>query len=320
MSKDYYGVLGVDKNASEEEIKKAYRRLAFQHHPDRNPGDKSAEDKFKEVQEAHDILTDAVKRRQYDGAEEDFNPFSSFFHFDFTSRKIGKDARVDVTLTLEESVLGCDRKIKVPQQTKCAACSGTGAVTFQACEKCAGTGVLTLQDHPFVLRAGCPTCRGRGTVPLDPCASCKGTGRENQIEEEMTVTLPPGVDQGMAIVVPGKGEDGGNLYVVVSIAPHTIFTRNGVDLLLKYPVTYTQLVFGDTIEIPAPTGPVGVRIPARTKPGAKLKVAGKGVRHISDRMTGDLVVFLDLEIPKEISPEYKEILEKLRELESNPSE
>jgi len=320
MSKDYYGILGVAKTASKEDIKKAYRHAAFKHHPDRNPGDKEAENRFKEASEAYEVLVDQDKRRRYDGTGGEDQDFFSSFHFDFSSHRSSKDVRVDVTLTLEESILGCDRKIKVPRLEKCTTCGGNGAATLQACEKCGGTGILVLQDRPFVLRATCPACRGNGTVPLTACDTCKGIGRQGLPEEEINVTLPPGVDQGMAVVVPGKGQDGANLYVVVSITPHDIFTRNGIDLLVKYPVTYTQLVFGDSIEIPTPTGLAIVRIPSRAKPGSKLKIAGKGVRHISDRMTGDLIVFLDLEIPKEMSPEYREILEKLRELENKPSE
>jgi len=319
MSKDYYGVLGVGKEATDEEIKKAYRRLAFKYHPDRNPGDKEAETKFKEVQEAYDVLTDLDKRRNYDGSDS-FHPFFSFFHFDFTNRKVGKDLRFDVTITLEESVIGCVKKIKMPRQEKCVICSGTGANTLQPCERCGGTGVVTLQDRPFVLQTTCSQCKGRGTLPLDVCEVCKGTGHKAVAEEEVTVSIPAGVEDGMAIVLRGKGQDGGDLYIVVSIAPHDIFTRIGLDLLVKYPLTYTQLVFGDTIQIPTPTGLITVKVPARTQVGKKLRIPGEGVRHVFGLNTGDLIVIFELEVPKEISPEYKAVLEKLRELENNVTE
>lgn len=313
MTKDYYGILGLDRNASEEDIKKAYRRAAFKYHPDRNPGDKDAENKFKEVQEAYDTLISQGQQ-----PNESSSAFASFFHFDFTNRKVGQDVRVDVTITLEEAVTGCDRKIKVPRQDKCSTCGGNGAKTLQPCKECSGTGVLMLQERPFVLRTKCPTCKGTGTVPLDPCDSCHGSGMTEAVQEEYAVVLPPGVDDGMAVVINGKGHDGGNLYVVVSIAKHDVFTRSGLDLLVKYPVSYTQLVFGTNLEIPTPYGAAKLKVAAGTKAGAKLKIAGKGVPHISGRGIGDLIVYLDLDVPKEMTPEYQAILEKLRELENIP--
>ena len=346
--RDYYEVLGVNKGASEAEIKKAYRKVAKQYHPDLNPGDKVAEEKFKEVNEAYSVLSDADKKARYDqyghaGVDPNFGAGGAGFgDFDFgdifgdifggfgfggSSRrrgpKRGSDVRQIIDVSFEEAAFGTTKTINVTKQEKCSTCSGTGAkpgTQPQTCSNCHGTGQVRVQQRtPFGVVANvttCPQCHGKGTVISDPCKDCRGTGRMRK-ESKIEVTIPAGIDDSQTMQLSGKGEAGepgapnGDLLITVRVRKHEIFTRSENDILMTMPITVTQAILGATLKVPTLDGPVEYDIPEGTQPGTRFRLRGKGIPYLRGNGRGDQYVTIEVEIPKNLSSKQKEIVKEL---------
>src|SRR5438552_6258176 len=352
--KSPYEILGVPKGASADEIKKAYRKLAREYHPDRNPGDSAAEDRFKEVQGAYDLLSDPEKRKQYDafgsangrggfrGANVNFGDFNvqdlgdlgDLFGGLFggrggragggTSRaQRGADVEVEVNLSFEDSLKGVETKIPVTLETACSECHGSGAKPGTApkiCPQCNGRGVVAETQGLFALSQPCPRCRGNGTVIEDPCPRCRGTGRERRTKR-YTVRIPAGVKDGTRIRLAGKGEAGfgggpaGDLYVVTRVQPSKLFRRRGAaDLEIDVPVTYVEAALGATVEVPTPDGRVSLKVPAGSQDGKLLKIKGRGVPKLKGSGRGDLIARVKVSVPTKLSKAEKEALENLRKV------
>lgn len=346
MSKrDYYEVLGVSKGCSQQELKKAYRRVAMKFHPDRNPDNAEAEDKFKEASEAYEVLADENKRAAYDqyghagvdgqagmgghGAGNFSDIFGDVFGDIFggggggrhggPSR--GSDLRYTLELDLEEAVKGTNVKIKVPTLVACSPCDGTGAkpgTKPTTCSTCGGHGQVRMQQGFFSVQQTCPTCRGKGKSISDPCTKCHGQGR---IEETKTlnVKVPPGVDTGDRIRLSGEGEAGmeggpaGDLYVQVSVRAHEFFQREEKDLYCEVPIHLTDACLGGQIEVPTLNGRVKLKIPEGTQTGKLFRLRGKGVAPVRGGAPGDLLCRVAVETPVNLNNEQKELLTKLRD-------
>ncbi|MDO5506315.1 MAG: molecular chaperone DnaJ [Pseudoxanthomonas suwonensis] len=342
MSKrDYYEVLGVARNATEEELKKAYRRCAMKHHPDRNPGDAQAEAAFKECKEAYEVLSDGGKRRMYDqyghaafehgmgggNAGPGFGADVGDIFGDIFGNILGggaahgprrgADIGYVMELDLEEAVSGVERRIELPSLAECEPCNGTGSANgkLQTCSGCGGNGQVRMQHGPFMVQRPCPQCGGRGQSFTDPCRECHGNGR---IEERkvLQVTIPAGVDNGDRIRMAGEGEAGpsgsppGDLYVEVRVRPHDIFERDGDDLHCEVPIRISQAALGDTVRVPTLGGEAEIRIPAETQAGKVFRLRGKGVKSVRSRAPGDLYCKAVIETPVNLTGEQRELLEK----------
>jgi molecular chaperone DnaJ len=352
-TRNLYDVLGVSKNASAEEVKKAYRKLARQHHPDANPADaEAAEERFKEVQNAYDVLSDAEKRKAYDtfGSANGRGPGGGGFRnvdFDFgdlgdlgdifgglfnrgrsgrTQRQPrgqrGADLEVEVRLSFEDSLRGVETKIPVEVETACRECGGSGAKPGTApriCPECHGRGVLAESQGMFSLSTPCPRCRGNGTVIEDPCPHCRGTGRERRTKR-YSVKIPPGVRDGTRIKLKGKGEAGwggapaGDLYVVTRVEPSPIYERRGSDLIVNVPITYPQAALGATVQVQTPEGPVSLKVPAGSEDGKLLRIRGRGAPKLNARGRGDVLARLKLTVPKKLTKKEREALEELQKV------
>jgi molecular chaperone DnaJ len=348
-----YDTLGVKKGASAEEIKKAYRKLAAQYHPDKNPGDNSAEEKFKEVQNAYDVLSDVEKRKQYDtfGSENgrrgpdprDFNfggnfnindlgdlgdLFGGIFNRGGTRARRpaperGADLEAIVNLSFEDSLRGLETKIPVDVTTACRECGGTGAEPGTSpviCPECHGRGVISESQGLFALSQPCPRCRGNGTVIEKPCHKCKGTGRERRTRR-YTVKIPAGVKDGTRIRLKGKGEIGeaggpaGDLYVVTRVQPSRLFERRGANLIIDVPVTYSEAALGATVEVPTPYGDrVSLKVPPGTQDGRQLRIRGHGAPKLDGAGKGDLIARLRVTVPKKLTKKEREALEELKKV------
>jgi len=351
MSPSPYETLGVAKNASADEIKKAYRKLARQHHPDANPDDKAAEERFKEVQNAYDVLSDPEKRKRYDtygstngrpGPGGGFG-WSAAEGFDFGNLgdlgdilggmfgggrgvraeprgQRGNDVDVQVNLSFEDALQGVETKIPVTLELACHTCHGSGAKPGTAptvCPQCGGRGVVAESQGFFSLSQPCPRCRGNGTVIEDPCPTCRGTGRERRTKR-YTVKIPAGVKDGSRIRLKGKGEAGwggapaGDLYVVTRVEPSKVFTRRGDDLVVEVPVSYADAALGTKASVPTPDGPVQVKVPSGSQDGKLLRVKGKGAPKLKGGGRGDVLARLRIEVPKKLSKRERELLEELK--------
>jgi len=347
VKRDYYEVLGLGRNASEEEIKKAYRRMALNYHPDRNPGDKEAEEKFKEAAEAYDVLRDPNRRGIYDfyghdglkntgftgfrGFDDIFSSFSDIFEDFFglsprsSRRGVGRgaDLRYDLKISLFDAAFGKEIDIEVEKKVQCEVCSGTGAQagsTPQTCPHCHGRGQVSRSHGFFSISTTCPQCGGEGRVVPNPCKSCKGTGLVKK-EKKVTLHIPPGVESGSRLRLREEGEEGergappGDLYVIIYVEPHDFFEREGDDVLCRIPVSFILAILGGEIEIPTLDGMKKIHIPQGTQPGEIFRLRGEGIHHLHSRGRGDLIVQTAVQIPKSLSKEQEVLLKEFAALE-----
>lgn len=345
MSKrDYYEILSVSRSVSEDELKKAYRRLAMQYHPDRNPGSKEAEEEFKAVSEAYEVLSDSQRREIYDrygheGLEQRGGMGSGFsgFNGSFTDlfgdvfadifgggrggTQRGADLRYRLDLTLEQAAFGCTQTINIPTAETCGDCGGQGTADGKPpmeCRTCHGNGQVRMQQGLFVLQQACPVCRGRGTVVSDPCTRCSGAGRIRG-EKSLEVKIPPGVDTGDRVRLSGEGEPGemgappGDLYVQVQVRPHEIFEREGSDLACSVPVNLVTATLGGEIEVPTLEGSHTLKVPEGTQSGKVFRLRGLGIQSVRGGSRGDLLVQLTVETPVNLTRQQKDLLIKLGE-------
>lgn len=343
MSKrDYYEILGVSKTASDAELKSAFRKLAMQCHPDRHPGDKGAEARFKELNEAYQVLADGQKRGAYDryghqafeqgggGGPADMSDFMSDIFESFfgegrgrggaraaNGRERGADLRYNLEIGLEDAFAGKNETIRVPTSVVCETCSGTGAKTgskSRQCGTCGGHGRVRASQGFFSVERTCPTCNGRGEIIDDPCGSCHGAGRVTR-ERTLSVNIPAGVEDGTRIRLAGEGEAGlrggpaGDLYIFLSIKPHAIFQRDGADLFCRVPIGLTSAALGGEIEVPTLTGEKAkVKIPEGTQTGKQFRLKGKGMSVLRSRDSGDLYIQVLIETPQKLTPRQRELL------------
>ena len=347
--RDYYEVLGVSRNSTPEELKKAFRKLALQHHPDRNPGDKSAEDKFKEINEAYSVLSDTQKREQYDtfghagptgqgfGDFRDFNfggvedilneffGFGSIFGGGQRSRR-GADLRYNMEIAFDEAAFGTEKEIVVPRTASCQECSGSGAkkgTRPERCAACNGRGQVSVQQGFFSMTRTCGRCRGTGEVIKEYCPNCSGAGTVKE-SRSLKVKIPPGVDNGTRLKLRGEGEAvpgggaTGDLYVVMSVREHPFFLRQGEHLLCEVPITLSQAALGDEIEVPTLSGKKKLSIPQGTQPGQQFVLKGEGVANLNGHRRGNLVIRILIEIPKKLSKRQKELLVEFQQVSGEP--
>ena len=343
MSKrDYYEVLGTSKNASEADLKKAYRRAAQKYHPDRNPDDKEAEEKFKECKEAWEVLSDSQKRAAYDqfghagvdpsmrggygsaGAGAGFNDiFGDVFGDIFGGGRAGgqrvyrgSDLRYNLELSLEDAVAGTEVKIRVPTLVKCDECNGSGARKGSSpvkCTTCGGHGQVRMQQGFFSVQQTCPHCQGAGTIISDPCTSCRGKGRVQE-QKTLSVKVPAGVDNGDRIRLAGEGEAGesggppGALYVQIQVKPHPIFQREDNNLYCEVPISFVSAALGGELEVPTLNGRVNLKIPPETQTGRMFRMRGKGVKPVRGGPVGDLLCKVNVETPVKLNRRQKELL------------
>jgi molecular chaperone DnaJ len=343
MSKrDYYEVLGVGRDADDDALKKAYRRLAMKHHPDRNPGDAAAEEKFKEANEAYEVLTDPQKRAVYDkhghdglsrgggggfgdmGAGGFADIFGDVFSDIFGGRggggpRRGSDLRYLMELTLEQAAFGTEETIRIPSWHSCEACNGLGTADGkkpETCPTCRGAGQVRVQQGFFVMQQTCPTCRGRGTVIADPCKPCRGSGKV-QKEKTLSVKVPAGVDTGDRIRLSGEGEPGernapaGDLYVQINVKPHDFFERDGNDLYCTVPVSMVTAALGGEVEVPTLDNRVTLKIPEGTQSGKTFRLRGRGVKSVRGANVGDLLCHVRVETPVKLSKRQRDLLSQL---------
>ncbi|HRP97367.1 MAG TPA: molecular chaperone DnaJ [Rhodocyclaceae bacterium] len=351
--RDYYEVLGVQRNASADEIKKAYRKLAMKHHPDRNP-DKGSEDKFKELSEAYEILSDSQKRAAYDryghagvdatmgagaGGAQGFEGFADAFSDIFgdifgggrgarSNVYRGADLRYNLEITLEEAAHGSEKTIRIPTVEECGTCHGSGAkpgTQPQTCPTCGGAGQVRIQQGFFSIQQTCPKCHGTGRIIPDPCTSCGGAGRVKS-HKTLEVKIPAGIDEGMRLRHAGHGEPGvnggppGDLYVEIRIRPHAVFKRDGDDLHCEMPISFTTAALGGEIEIPTLEGMAKLKIPAETQSGRVFRLRGKGIRNVRTHHHGDLMCHVVVETPVKLTERQKELLREFEELSSGDAE
>ncbi|MEZ5417824.1 MAG: molecular chaperone DnaJ [Vicinamibacterales bacterium] len=349
-ARDYYEILGVGRDAGESDIKSAYRKLALKFHPDRNPGDKAAEEKFKEAAEAYAVLADADKRARYDrfghagvsgaaAAGQGFDPtvFTGFedilgglgdiFGFGDVfgggrrrgGPQRGADLRYDLEITFEQSARGSESTVQIPRHETCGTCSGSGAApgtTPTTCGQCRGSGQIRFQQGFFTMARTCGACRGSGRVVATPCTACKGEGQVEQ-QRKLTVKIPAGIASGQRLRLTGEGEGGvrggppGDLYVVIFVQDDERFTRDGNDLHAEADVWFTTLALGGEISAPGIDGPLPVKIPEGTETGAVFRLRGKGMPDVSGRGKGDLLVTVRGVTPKSITREQRRLLEEL---------
>ncbi|MBV1775926.1 molecular chaperone DnaJ [Burkholderiaceae bacterium DAT-1] len=346
--KDFYEILGVNRDASDEDIKKAYRKLAMKYHPDRNPDSKDAEDKFKEAKEAYEILSDSQKRAAYDqyghagvdpqagmGGGQGFGGFGDAFGDIFgdifggggrggqrSNVYRGSDLRYNLEISLEEAARGTEKQIRIPTHEECDTCHGTGAkpgTEPKTCGTCHGQGQVRVSMGPFAMAQTCPTCHGKGKVISDPCRPCNGQGRV-KTNKTLSVKIPAGVDEGDRIRLSGEGEHGtnggpaGDLYVVMHIKAHTVFEREGNDLHCEMPISFATAALGGEIKIPTLDGAASLKIPAETQSGQVFRLRGKGIKGVRSAVTGDLMCHVVVETPVKLTERQKELLREFENI------
>ncbi|HOD35278.1 MAG TPA: molecular chaperone DnaJ [Syntrophales bacterium] len=346
--RDYYDVLGVSRNATEEEVKKNYRKLALKYHPDRNPGNKEAEEKFKEAAEAYEVLRDPEKRGIYDryghegldgtgfrgfsGFEDIFSSFGDIFEdiFGFTGRggrtrtavRQGADLRYDLRISFMEAVLGKSMEVEIEKLEKCRDCGGSGASSGtrpEVCTRCAGRGQVTQSSGFFTISSTCPQCRGQGQIIRNPCKGCLGTGKA-KVKKKIEVKIPPGVDSGSRLRLRGEGEEGelggpsGDLYIFIHVTPHEFFERDGDDILCQVPISISQAALGGSIEVRTLEGTETVKIPKGTQSGKVLRLKSKGVQHLKGFGRGDQIIQLVVKVPVNLTKRQEEILREFAKL------
>ena len=350
--RDYYEVLGIDKSASDEEIKKAYRKLAKKYHPDMNPGDKEAESRFKEVNEAYEVLSDADKRAKYDqygfaafdpssfqSSAEGFGGFADILNDLFgggfggfggggqsrTGPAKGSTVRASLTLTLEEAAFGCEKAVTVERYETCDTCHGNGCApgtSPEVCPDCHGTGTVQVRRQTpmgvFATSSPCPKCGGKGRIIHQPCKDCRGSGMVRK-KKTIQASIPAGIDNGQTISIRGQGNAGknggpaGDLLITITVRPHELFRREGTSVLCEAPITFTQAVLGAELEIPTIDGKVKYTLPEGTQSGTTFRLKGKGIPSINGRGRGDQYVTVYIETPKNLNKEQKEALKKFAE-------
>ncbi len=355
--RDYYEVLGVAKNASADDVKKAYRKLALKHHPDRNPGDKKAEEAFKEVAEAYEVLSDDQKRARYDqfghagmggatfqgqpgagGPHDPYDIFEQVFGgrggsiFDElfggggrAGARRGNHLRVDVTLTFAEMAKGCRKTITLRRHETCATCSGSGAkpgTGRRPCATCGGAGQVRQVAFGFMqVQQTCPTCRGEGSRVETPCPTCRGAGQELK-KRDIDVAIPAGIEDGTQMRLSNEGEGGplggppGDLFIVVRVKPHDVFRREESDLFVTAPVSFADVALGAEVDVPTLEGREKLSVKAGTQSGEQLRVRGRGLPNVHDGRRGDLVVTVEVEVPKKLSSRQRELLTEFRTIEA----
>ncbi|EXI89207.1 MAG: Heat shock protein J [Candidatus Accumulibacter regalis] len=342
--RDFYDILGVNRDASDEDLKKAYRKLAMKHHPDRNPDNPKAEEQFKEVKEAYEILADSQQRAAYDqyghagvdpqsgmggGGPGGFSDaFGGIFDEIFGGARGGRsnvyrgaDLRYNLEITLEQAAFGTETKIRIPTMEVCDACHGSGAKAGtqpKTCPTCQGSGQVRLQQGFFSIQQTCPKCHGTGRFVADPCAPCHGAGRVKQ-HKTLAVKIPAGVDEGDRIRLSGEGEHGvnggpaGDLYVQIHLKAHAVFQREQSDLHCEMPISFTTAALGGEIDIPTLDGAAKIRIPAETQSGKVFRLRGKGIKSVRSHAHGDLLCHVVVETPVHLTERQKELLRELEE-------
>ena len=329
--RDYYEVLGVDKNASADDIKKAYRKKAKQYHPDLNPGDKEAEAKFKEANEAYEVLSDEQKKARYDqyghaGVDPNFGAGGGGRRANPNGPRRGEDLQSSVTISFEEAAKGCKRKININRIEVCQDCNGSGAAAGtspKTCPECHGTGQVTAQQRtPFGViqtQRACTKCGGKGKIIETPCSKCRGRGRITK-QSTLEVNIPAGIDDRQILNVRGEGNKGlnggpaGDLHVVVNVRPHPFFERDGFDVWCEVHVNLVQATLGDTLMVPTLDGKVKYDIPEGTQPGSVFRLKGKGIQNIRSKARGDQLVRIIVDIPTKLNSEQREALLKFNSL------
>jgi molecular chaperone DnaJ len=354
-NRDYYEILEVLRDASEEEIKKAYRKQAMKYHPDKNPGDKESEEKFKEAAEAYEVLSDKEKRQIYDqygheglkgtgftgfhGFEDIFSSFGDIFEdfFGFSGSRSGrsrarkgKDLRYDTELTLEEAFSGKEESLSFQKWVSCETCNGSGVAPgsdIKKCNTCQGNGSVITAQGFFRIKTTCPTCKGQGTVIEKPCKACRGNGRV-QAKKDLSLKIPPGVDNGSQLRLRGEGEPGenggppGDLFVVLHVKEHSLFSRDGDNLFCEIPISFVQAALGDRISIPV----IGqeemkeIKIPQGSQPGDVITAQGYGMPNLNRKHRGDLYIKLNVVIPKKLSHRQKELLEEFAKADGSKTQ
>jgi molecular chaperone DnaJ len=348
--RDYYTTLGLSREATEEDIKKSYRKLAMKYHPDRNPDDKGSEEKFKEAKEAYEILTDTKKRAAYDqfghagvdqsvggrpGGPEGFGGFADAFGDIFgeifgqqgrgghgSGVYRGADLRYNLELSLEDAARGTEEKIRIPALEECETCKGSGAKPGTKpvpCTTCGGRGEVRVSQGFFSIQQTCPTCHGTGKMIPDPCVTCHGAGRVKKYKT-LAVKIPPGVDTDDRIRLTGEGEAGrnggppGDLYVVINLKPHQVFQREGADLHCELPISYATAALGGDLEIPTLDGHATIKVPPETQTGQTFRLRNKGIRPVRGSVQGDLYCHLAIETPVKLTARQKELLREFEEI------
>lgn len=345
--KDYYEILGVSRDATQEELKKVYRQLAMKYHPDRNAGDKASEEKFKEISSAYSCLCDPEKRAHYDrfgtadgfgGGQGPFNAgagfgdifedfFGDFFGGNFGGHRKqrpakGNDLRYDLEITLEEAVFGAEKIITFPKLQKCSECGGTGSEPGnqpEICSACKGSGHIRYQQGFFSVSKTCGRCYGTGKIITNPCKKCRGQG---SVQEQKTVNLkiPPGVDAGSRLKIVGEGEPGlhngpnGDLYVILDVQDHPIFKREGTEIFCDFPISFTNAALGAEIEVPTLDGSAKLKIPAGTQSGKVFTIKAKGAPRVGSSVRGNQLIRVSIEVPRKLTPRQKELLEEFASL------
>jgi molecular chaperone DnaJ len=349
--RDYYTTLGLSRDASEEDIKKSYRKMAMKHHPDRNPDDKGSEDKFKEAKEAYEVLTDAKKRAAYDqfghagvdpsagfggrpGGPEGFGGFADAFGDIFgeifgqqgrgggSGVYRGADLRYNLELSLEDAARGTEVKIRIPAMEGCETCHGTGAkpgTQPKTCGSCGGRGEVRVSQGFFSIQQTCPTCHGTGKVIPEPCVTCHGAGRVKK-HKTLSVKIPSGVDTDDRIRLTGEGEAGlnggpsGDLYVVVHLKPHQVFQRDGADLHCEMPISFATAALGGELEIPTLDGHATIKVPVETQSGQTFRLRNKGIRPVRGSVQGDLYCHVAVETPVKLTSKQKDLLREFEKI------